>query len=380
MGRRMKDYSLWCRKDSNKTFYARPAHGSWVSTGYTNRKKAITWCDERWGEGPKASKIDDYTPVREVISRYFTGDDPYTKRMRRKHRCGESHRKRCQLRIRQILEDEKFSARPIRKVGITDTEPFIDRMVEKGHSPHVIRQMYDVLLTVGNEELRKGELSKNVFRGADNLPDLPPTEVGVLSIEEMNSLFGKPQVFGDHQMYVFFRTLQLTAARRSEALALLWKDINFQKRMIIFARAQKNNDGSVVGPLKMKKPGATRKVRMSETLTTLLREHRKNSEFKMPGCRVFGRPQDNSPLRWSFVNSRWKTALKRAGITRRVGVHGLRHSVSSALADSGVDPAAIREISGWADESIRERYRHFIAGQTQTGPAAVIDGLFGGHE
>jgi len=75
---------------------------------------------------------------------------------------------------------------------------------------------------------------------------------------------------------------------------------------------------------------------------------------------------DGGPLRDTYVRDMLKRTSAKAGITKRVHPHGLRHSYASALVREGVPLNVISKALGHASSAITSRYLDHIA------PADVI--------
>ena len=76
---------------------------------------------------------------------------------------------------------------------------------------------------------------------------------------------------------------------------------------------------------------------------------------------AFGRP-----MLASLVTAELKSAAQKAGITKRVHAHGLRHTLASELAFEGVPLVVIRQQLGHADLQMTQRYIDHLA------PVALI--------
>ncbi len=151
----------------------------------------------------------------------------------------------------------------------------------------------------------------------------------VLSPEEVTRLI-------DAACNLYHRTLLMTlystAARRAELCQLKVQDIDSQRMMIRINQGKGGRDREV--PLSPK---------LLETLRVYFRWMRPTN-FLFPGT-VKGVRAD-VPI---SVNSVWlacRQAAQRAGITKRLSPHSLRHSCASHLLEAGADLRTIQVLLG----------------------------------
>jgi integrase/recombinase XerD len=151
----------------------------------------------------------------------------------------------------------------------------------------------------------------------------------VLSPEEVTRLI-------DAASNLYHRTLLMTlystAARRAELCQLKVQDIDSQRMMIRINQGKGSRDREV--PLSPK---------LLETLRVYFRWMRPTT-FLFPGT-VKGVRAD-VPI---SVNSVWlacRQAAQRAGITKRLSPHSLRHSCASHLLEAGADLRTIQVLLG----------------------------------
>jgi integrase len=67
----------------------------------------------------------------------------------------------------------------------------------------------------------------------------------------------------------------------------------------------------------------------------------------------------------------WRTAKKRAGITRRLPFYFLRHDFVTTALESGVDIKTLSEIVGSSPETLRRHYQH-VSGQSKINAIRAI--------
>ena len=186
---------------------------------------------------------------------------------------------------------------------------------------------------------------------ARRLPSiLSPQEVARL-IEAADSVF--------HRMILL--TLYATGVRRAELTQLQLNDIN-SERMVVHVRGGKGRKD--------------RDVMLSEQLLVALREY-------VRGLR-------RRPKRWLFPGGAWHTgkdpiclsvpwnacheAAQRAGITKPVHPHTLRHCFATHLLEAGADLRTIQILLGHRDLEETALYLHLSARHLST-VASPLDSL-----
>lgn len=158
----------------------------------------------------------------------------------------------------------------------------------------------------------------------------------VLSKEEVKQLFTQV-VNKKHQLILYMA--YATGMRLSEIVSLTIKDID-SKRMVINIRQGKG--------LK------DRQVMLGDKLLDVLREYYKEYH---PVYYLF---ESNLHLQYNTrsVQKIFETAKAKARITKKCGIHVLRHSFATHLLESGTDLRIIQELLGHWSIKTTIRYTH----------------------
>lgn len=129
-----------------------------------------------------------------------------------------------------------------------------------------------------------------------------------------------------------------TGARISEALAVEWSDIDFQKREVL---------------IRQTKLGSERNAHLPPELLVALAKL----------------PKDRKPFPWKTVPGaipHWKRAIARAGI-EPLTFHSCRHGFATALHDRAIGVKTIAELGGWKSaQHLFQTYLHADADPTLT--------------
>lgn len=156
-------------------------------------------------------------------------------------------------------------------------------------------------------------------------------------------------------LFPFVSFLLLTGARKSEALNMRWRDVDFTR---------------CVWTVPLAKSGRARRIPLSPDAIAILRAlpHAAQAEADDGGAPVFLNAETGLPFR--DLTHSWHTARKRAGL-EDVRLHDLRHSYASALVNQGRSIYEVQKLLGHANVRTTERYAHLAPDTLMEGATAV---------
>ncbi|TQF09351.1 site-specific integrase, partial [Myxococcus llanfairpwllgwyngyllgogerychwyrndrobwllllantysiliogogogochensis] len=151
--------------------------------------------------------------------------------------------------------------------------------------------------------------------------------------------------------------------RQGELIGLQWNDLDLKGSKL---QVKRSIWRGVTG---LPKSGRERTVDLPASVVDALRTHR-----HLRGPYVFCQ-EDGQPLTSGKMVSPLERSLRRAGITREVGIigwHDLRHTYGSHLAMRGVPMKVIQELMGHADIAETMRYAH-LSPETRASAVQQLD-------
>ena len=230
----------------------------------------------------------------------------------------------------------------IRDVRTITVEQWLRRLLRVDGGPLAnstkakIRNLMSVLFNhaIRHEWLEQGKNPILLVRQSakrQRIPEwLEPEELSAL-LSELDRCF-RVMVFLD----------AATGLRRSELLALKWRDIEFESQQI---KVQRSIYGSVVGNCKTE--ASKKPVPMDPILAAELWAWRQQSSYNQPCDWVFASPRTKGkkPYWPDIILSRIvRPAATRAGIQKHIGWHTFRHSFSTILIGNGKNVKVVQEL------------------------------------
>ena len=200
-------------------------------------------------------------------------------------------------------------------------------------------------------------------------PPVPRKRVGkaLLPAEQVHLI---DSASGPWCMQTLLQLLAATGARRGEALALRWADIDGRDAVIARSLSQ-TKAGLQFKGTKTERP---RRVNMPESILAALKQYRQEQEkFRQkfgPDYRsdldlIFANP-DGTPLKPDTISASISLLCRRLGLPQGVSLHTLRHSHGSVLLADGVDLATVSERLGHSSIRVTaDIYSHALRGRDQ---------------
>jgi integrase len=270
---------------------------------------------------PRPTTIDDYRLRLRVRILPWLGPLPLTEITRD--------------RVRGFIRD--LAARGNQRVKERDAPQPLSRATLKG-TLHVL----SALLARAVEE---GLVPANPATGlAREIAPTSSEEVEVFTPDELIRLLA----VAEHEYpgwHPFVLCLARSGLRLGEAMGLEWRDVDFERRVLIIRRTERRGRTSAT------KSGKARRVDMSRQLGRALASLKslQEAEAALAGVaaptRVFSMPTGTPVHDDAFRNHVWTPMLRRAGLRYRKP-HTLRHTFASLLIEGGESLKYVQEQLG----------------------------------
>ena len=193
-------------------------------------------------------------------------------------------------------------------------------------------------------------------------PNWKPGRVSALQGDDLARVLDHA---GSHRP--LFELVAFTGLRISEALGLLWRDVDMDAGLLHVE--QQLSRYRTLGPLKTE--ASRREVELSAAIVRLLRERWLATPFKGPTDLVWSTPTGRG-LDYRKEGEAFRLAIRRSGVTAsgRLSLHSLRHGYASLLIGRGLPLLFISRQLGHSKPSMTLNvYAHEFA-RRESGAAA----------
>ncbi len=282
-------------------------------------------------------------------------------------------------RYRELLDNQivpHIGAKALQKLKSLDIEAWHTKLRKSGRkdgkggvSGQTIRQAHRVLSKALREAARHDLVVKNVA-AEEGAPKVSNDEMVILTEEQLIDLPAKLIGYAIRPRAI---TAVYTGVRRGELLALRWKNVDLDAKVIRIRESLEETRARSMRQLRFKAPKTKQGVRdvtLPDIVVETLREHRKAQlETRLalglgridPDTLVFpAAPDHTDPLAPSSLTAEWRYIANAIGLVG-ISFHALRHTHASQLIDQGVDVVTISRRLGHASPAITLKvYAHLF--------------------
>lgn len=273
------------------------------------------------------------------------------------------------------LPDRMYGV-PLSKLGAHELDSLYRRLERDGVGTYTIRTLHAALSSALTQGVRWRWIGTNPARDASPPPPGKRDSTTPTALQVAQVL----QAVDDPQLNLWLRLAVVTGARRSEVLALRWRDVDLEAGKVSIAGALDIN-----GRRKDTKTGEARTLALDPaTVSDLAAWYLKSKQRALAvGVRLpkasyvlSNEPDSSQPWRPDLATKRFRRIADRLGLDVRL--HDLRHAHATELLSRGIDLATVSRRLGHSRTSTTlDVYSHVVAGSDERA-AEVVGELFGG--
>jgi integrase len=320
------------RGDSWRARYRNPETGRQHERAFAKQVDAVRWRRQQLDALDRGRWIDPEAGKVSFI-RYFEaweGDQLWT----------DGTRKAMSLAVRSTT----FADVDLRRVRPSHVEAWVKSMTvptavrSRPLAPGTIKTRFVNVRSVFRAAIRDGMIATDPTAQV-RLPRLRKREaaMAIPTPEVVRSILAA----SEPRFRAFVGLCAFAGLRLGEAAALQVGDVDFLRRQVHVRRQVQRLEGAV--EIRLPKYNSERTIHVADALLEMLAEH---VALGLAYNWLFAEVEDVPPHQ-NTVGHRWRSTLKRAGVTN-VRLHDLRHFYASGLIASGCDVVAVQRALGHA--------------------------------
>jgi integrase len=315
------------------------------STGMRSRPLAKQWASEEWERRCSMAGLRD-TPLGDYAKHFFTGEasDPYQIRIQAagRHLTYKARRVYRADLVKYVLTD-KICLKSIPLIKRSDSIDFRDRLIAQFSFTRKSKRIFQAYKNVIHTALEKGLTNIDSVLRVDVA--YKKQKRAATSIENIIKLFDSKN-WKNQKIRAATIATGMLGLRAGETRGIIWRDFDRETNKVYIDRNYVD-----VEKEKLPKWGKTRVSVYPPILQELLEPLRGS-----PGERVFSVTKDKT-ISYTALRNAFNKAVEKAGIPK-ITLHGLRHSIQTALLNKGVNRELLRATFGWENENVQEIYTH----------------------
>lgn len=245
----------------------------------------------------------------------------------------------------------EFGSLKLESISVPYCQKYVNKLSKKYREYRSIKNLVAQILNyaVSLELIDSNHMKKIIIPHSEFKP-LHKKEENFYNKDELNYFFDCLKKIGDQRYIAFFRLLAFTGIRKSEALALQWKDVDFKNSTITIKKTIYFDSRQHKVIIQAPKTKTSKRVLDVDATTLLilkkwhLEQHKK---YLVLGYNTLNKDQflftqvgNNQLLIPNRVND-WLKWIYKKYPQKNITVHGFRHTHASLLFESG---ATIKEV------------------------------------
>lgn len=243
-----------------------------------------------------------------------------------------------------------FEGKLLGDITPLDVQAWIDGLAASGMSPATVARCFRYFRAC----VKQAEAWGLIDRAPTTKINLPRRDNGEMDFLKPDEIMAMLDAAREPERSLF-AVLAMSGLRLGEALALRWRDVDFEMMAIIVTRAWSYHGGFH----EPKTEGSRRAVPLLDALGDLLRDYYHSNGHPELEDLLFS-DDGEKPLDPANTRKRFLQALEAAGL-RHVTMHSLRHSYASIMLSYGASIKALQRALGHASATMTlNTYAHLI--------------------
>ncbi|MEG1863479.1 MAG: site-specific integrase [Oscillospiraceae bacterium] len=251
----------------------------------------------------------------------------------------------------------EFSNKYVKDITIKDIQLYINRFAGRGKkqkAQKTVRNELSVLSLMLDYGIQQGHIENNPAKNFKLPNGLEKKKRQALTEEQIKIIEkGVDAPFG---LFAYF--LMYTGCRRGEALAVQFKDIDFESKLISISKSvyYEGNTPHIKSP---KTEAGNRQVILLDCLAEKLPKKSKANDY------LFSSDGGKTPLANKRCAVNWKHYVEDSNLDW-ITPHQLRHTYATILYNAGIDVKSAQDLMGHADISTTQNiYTHISKSRKQ---------------
>ncbi|HXT16630.1 MAG TPA: site-specific integrase [Gemmatimonadaceae bacterium] len=276
--------------------------------------------------------------------------------------------------FRRYLTPE-LRARKLSELTAADVQHYVNDLVAAGLGPRTVAMAHGAIRACLTKAVKLGKVPRNVARDAE-LPRKKHTERVVFGPDEARRFCDA--VLGD-KWEAFFILMVYSGLRPSEALGLLWSDLDGS--VLRVRRSLVRVPGQEAFLEDTKTPRGRRVIPLAPEAMDALQRHRRTQvewRLRLGGAYrdrglIFANEEGGFADLHNITGRHFKPILKAAGL-RDLRLYDLRHTHATLLMASGEHPKVVQERLGHASITLTlDIYSHVVPGMQERASQRLSD-------